>query len=328
MKTQLAVNSEIYSSVELSDGKAPEWVELIPAGPTVVGRDGRTWLFDDVAHQFVQTNFSSRAIDLPIDWEHATQRRAPLGQEAPAGAWIKQLEIRDGALWGLAEWTPRGELQVENKEYRFLSPVFDYDDETKRIVRMVSAALTNIPNLVMTALNQEQLENVPVKPSPELLKLLGLPETATAEQVFTATTAKLNATNQALNSESGNLERFVPRADYNAVESRALNAEQALAEHKKTEHSKAVDAVITAATQAGKITPATVDYHRAMCQDEAGLARFKAFVDAAPVVADASNLGGRQPENTVTALNSEEQAMCKLLGVDPVDFAKTKQNEV
>ncbi|SEC23078.1 hypothetical protein FIV41_20880 [Pseudomonas marginalis] len=328
MKTQLAVNSEIYSSVELSDGKAPEWVELIPAGPTVVGRDGRTWLFDDVAHQFVQTNFSSRAIDLPIDWEHATQRRAPLGQEAPAGAWIKQLEIRDGALWGLAEWTPRGELQVENKEYRFLSPVFDYDDETKRIVRMVSAALTNIPNLVMTALNQEQLENVPVKPSPELLKLLGLPETATAEQVFTATTAKLNATNQALNTESGNLERFVPRADYNAVESRALNAEQALAEHKKTEHSKAVDAVITAATQAGKITPATVDYHRAMCQDEAGLSRFKAFVDAAPVVADASNLGGRQPENTVTALNSEEQAMCKLLGVDPVDFAKTKQSEV
>ena len=328
MKTQLAVNSEIYSSVELSDGKAPEWVELIPAGPTVVGRDGRTWLFDDVAHQFVQTNFSSRAIDLPIDWEHATQRRAPLGQEAPAGAWIKQLEIRDGALWGLAEWTPRGELQVENKEYRFLSPVFDYDDETKRIVRMVSAALTNIPNLVMTALNQEQLENVPVKPSPELLKLLGLPETATAEQVFTATTAKLNATNQALNSESGNLERFVPRADYNAVESRALNAEQALAEHKKTEHSKAVDAVITAATQAGKITPATVDYHRAMCQDEAGLTRFKDFVDAAPVVADPTDLGGRKPENINTALNSEEQAMCRQLGVDPVEFAKTKQSEV
>ena len=328
MKTQLAVNSEIYSSVELSDGKAPEWVELIPAGPTVVGRDGRTWLFDDVAHQFVQTNFSSRAIDLPIDWEHATQRRAPLGQEAPAGAWIKQLEIRDGALWGLAEWTPRGELQVENKEYRFLSPVFDYDDETKRIVRMVSAALTNIPNLVMTALNQEQLENVPVKPSPELLRLLGLPDTATAEQVYAATTAKLTATNQALNTESGNLERFVPRADYNALETRALNAEQALTEHKKTEHSKAVDAVITAATQAGKITPATVDYHRAMCQDEAGLTRFKDFVDAAPVVADPTDLGGRKPENTTTALNSEEQAMCKLLGVDPVDFAKTKQSEV
>lgn len=328
MKTQLAVNSEIYSSVDLSDGKAPEWVELIPAGPTVVGRDGRAWLFDDAAHQFVQTNFSSRAIDLPIDWEHATQRRAPRGEEAPAGAWIKQLEIRDGALWGQVDWTPRGGLQVESKEYRFLSPVFDYDDETKRIVRMVSAALTNIPNLVMTALNQEQMENVPVKPSPELLKLLGLPETATAEQVFAATTTKLNATNQALNTESGNLERFVPRADYNAMESRAVNSEQALTALRTAEHTKAVDAVITQATQAGKITPATVDYHRAMCQDEAGLTRFKAFVDAAPIVADPTSLGDRKHKDTTTALNSEEQAMCVQFGVDPVEFAKTKQSEV
>lgn len=327
MKTQLAVNSEIYSSVELSDGKAPEWVELIPAGPNVVGRDGRTWLFDDAASQFVQSNFTSRAIDLPIDWEHATQRRAPQGEPAPAGAWIKNLEIRNGALWGQVDWTPRGELQVENKEYRFLSPVFDYDDETKRIVRMVSAGLTNIPNLVMTALNQEQMENAPVKPSPELLKLLGLPETATAEQVFTATTAKLNATNQALNTELGNLERFVPRADYNALESRALNAEQALTTHKAAEHTKAVDAAITQATQAGKITPATVDYHRAMCQDEAGLTRFKDFVDAAPVVADPTGLSERNPKGTSTALNTEEQAMCLQLGVDPAEFAKNKQSE-
>lgn len=327
MKTQLAVNSEIYSSVELSDGKAPEWVELIPAGPIVEGRDGRTWLFDDAAHQFVQTNFSSRAIDLPVDWEHATQRRAALGLEAPAGAWIKQLEMRNGALWGMSEWTPRGKLQVEDKEYRFLSPVFDYDDETKRIVRVVSAALTNIPNLVMTALNQEQMENAPVKPSPELLKLLGLPDTATAEQVFTATAAKLNATTQALNTESGNLERFVPRDDFNAMESRALNSEQALTVFKAAEHTKAVDAVITQATQAGKITPATADYHRAMCQDEAGLTRFKAFVDAAPIVGDPTSLGERQPDKTTTALNSEERAMCLQLGVDPAEFAKNKQSE-
>ena len=116
----------------------------------------------------------------------------------------------------------------------------------------------------------------------------------------------------------------MPRADYNALESRALNAEQALAEHKKTEHSKAVDAVITAATQAGKITPATVDYHRAMCQDEAGLARFKAFVDASPVVADATNLGERKPDKTTTALNSEEQHVAKLLGMSEADFIKGK----
>lgn len=327
MKTQLAVNSEIYSSVELSDGKAPEWVEVLPAGPVITGRDGRSWLFDDLAKQLVQSSFVARTIELPIDWEHATQRRATVGLEAPAGGWIKQFEVRNGALWAQVDWTTRGARQIEGREYRFLSPVFDYETDSTRIVRMVSAALTNIPNFLMTALNQEQLENAPVKPSPELLKLLGLPETATAEQVFTATTAKLQATGQALNTEQANLDRFVPRADYNSMESRAQNAEQALAAQKKAVHAKEVDALIASATEAGKITPSTVDYHRAMCQDEAGMERLKAFVAAAPVVAAPSGLGSQVPVKVATALNSEEQAMCQQMGVDPAEYIKTKQVE-
>ncbi|BAV74117.1 Mu-like prophage I protein [Pseudomonas chlororaphis subsp. aurantiaca] len=325
MKTQLALNSEIYSSVELIDGQAPDWVEIIPPGPMVVGRDGRRWLFDELAADLVQSSFVARAIDLPIDWEHATQRRASVGLESPASGWIKGFENRDGGLWAKVEWTPRGALQIESREYRFLSPVFDYETDSTRIVRMVSAALTNIPNFLLTALNQEQQEQ-PVKPSPELLKLLGLPESATAEQVFAATSARLQG--QALNTEQQpGLDRFVPRADYNALEARAQNAEQALATHKKGEHNKAVDELITSATQAGKITPATVDYHRAMCQDEAGLQRFKEFVAAAPVVADASGLGAKADPKTATALNSEEQAVCRQLGLDPVEFAKSKQSE-
>ncbi|MBP5056349.1 hypothetical protein HUS95_14055 [Pseudomonas chlororaphis] len=326
MKTQLALNSELYSSVELSDGKAPEWVELIPAGPTVTGRDGRSWVFDDLATELVQSSFLSRAIDLPIDWEHATQRRASVGKEAPASAWIKQLEIRNGALWARVDWTPRGALQVESREYRFLSPVFDYETDSTRIVRMVSGGLTNKPNFLLTALNQENPENTPVKLSPALLAALGLPETATEEQAIAATN-QLKTTAQAMNTERPNLEQFVPRADYNTLLSRATNAEQALATHKTGEHNKAVDELITSATQAGKITPATVDYHRAMCQDEAGLQRFKEFVAAAPVVADASGLGAKADPKTATALNSEEQAVCQQLGIDPVEFAKSKQSE-
>ncbi len=323
MKTQLAVNSEIYSSVELSDGKAPEWVELIPAGPNVVGRDGRAWLFDDMATELVQSNFISRAIDLPIDWEHATQHRAPIGQEAPAGAWIKQFEVRNGALWGHVDWTPRGAAQVEAREYRFLSPVFDYDMDNRRIVRMVSAALTNIPNFLMTALNQEAPEITPVKLSPVFLALLGLPDTATEEQAISAAT-QLKTTAQAANTEKPNLAQFVPRADYDALVGRATNAEQALASQKKAEHDKEVEAVITSATQAGKITPSTVEYHRAMCQDEAGLTRFKEFVTAAPVVAAPSDLGVRKPDNVATALNSEEQQVAKLLGMSEAEFIKGK----
>lgn len=323
MKTQLAINSEIYSSVELSDGKAPEWAELIPAGPTVTGRDGRSWLFDEIAMELVQSSFNTRAIDLPLDWEHATQHRAPVGQDAPAAAWIKQLDIRNGALWGQTDWTPRGALQIEAREYRFLSPVFDFDPETGRIARLVSAGLTNKPNFLLTALNQENPENTPVKLSAALLALLGLPETATEDQAIAATT-QLKVTAQATNAELPSLERFVPRSDYDALHARATNAEQALVTQKKTEHNKEVDALITSATQAGKITPATIDYHRAACQDEEGLTRFKAFVAAAPTVADPTNLGERKPDNTATALNAEEQQVAKLLGMSPDEFIKGK----
>lgn len=321
MKTQLALNTDLSATV--SDGKAPEWVELIPAGPNVIGRDGRQWLFDEQAGMLVQSSFMGRAIDLPIDWEHATQHRATKGESAPAAGWIKQLELRDGALWGFVDWTPRGSEQVISREYRFLSPVFDFDPDTTRIARLVSAGLTNKPNFLLTALNQETMENTPVKLSPALLAALGLPETATEEQAIAATT-QLKATAQAANAEKPNLAQFVPRADYDALGVRAVNAEQALATQKKTEHNKEVDAVIAAATQAGKITPATVDYHRAMCQDEAGLARFKEFVNAAPVVAAPSDLGERQSEHLKTALNAEEQQVAKLMGMSEADFIKGK----
>lgn len=140
----------------LINGQAPEWVELIPAGPKVTGRDGRSWVFDQASGQLVTTAFVGRSIDLPIDWEHATQRRAPQGQEAPAAGWITVLQLRIGALWGKVSWTPRGRAQVEAREYRYLSPVFDYETETGRIVALVSAGLANKPNLLLTALNNEQ----------------------------------------------------------------------------------------------------------------------------------------------------------------------------
>jgi len=321
MKTQLALNTDLSATV--SDGKAPEWVELIPPGPKVTGRDGRQWLFDEQAGTLVQSSFLGRAIDLPIDWEHATQHRASKGESAPAAGWIKQLELRSGALWGLVDWTPRASEQVINREYRFLSPVFDFDPDTTRIARLVSAGLTNKPNFLLTALNQENTEVTPVTLSPALLTALGLPATATEEQALAAT-AQLKATAQATNTEKPNLEQFMPRADYDNVLQRATNAEQALAEQKRTEHNKQVDALITSATQAGKITPATVDYHRAACQDETGLARFKAFVDAAPVVAAPSNLDERKHDKTTTALNSEEQHVAKLLDMSDDYFIKGK----
>ena len=322
MKTLLALNTDLSAALT-PEGQAPDWVELIPAGPVVIGRDGRRWLFDEPSQQLVVSSFTSRAIDLPIDWEHATQLKAPKGEEAPAGAWIKALEIRDGALWGRVEWNARAALQVANREYRFLSPVFDYDPDSTRIALLVSAGITNKPNFLLTALNHENPNPEASMPlSAVLAAALGLTVDDSEDKALAAIT-QLKATAQAANSEQPSLERFVPRGDYDAVLQRATNAEQALATRNKAEHDKAVDTEIDAALKAGKITPATADYHRATCSEQAGLERFRQFVAAAPVVGDPSDLGERKPTKTATALNVEQQAMCLQLGVDPVDFAKT-----
>ncbi|AXR09995.1 phage protease [Pseudomonas aeruginosa] len=326
MPNLIALNTDLSASLADDQTEAPDWIELIPAGPNVQGRDGRRWLFDAAAQQLVRNAFAQRDIDLPIDWEHATQRRAPKGEEAPAAAWIKQLEVRDdGSLWGHVQWTPRGESQVLNREYRYLSPVFDYDSATGRIARLVSAGLANIPNLFLTALNQEAQEATTVPLPQPILDVLSLAADATEEQVLAAI-AQLKATAQATNSEQPSLERFVPRADYDTQLQRATNAEKLLAAQQKAEHDKQVEAALEAASKAGKITPATRDYHRAMCSDQAGLERFQAFVAAAPSIGDPSALGERKPSTTTTtALNAEEQAMCLALGVSEEEFLKTKQ---
>ena len=324
MKTLLALNTDL-SATASADGKAPEWIELIPAGPTVLGRDGRTWLFDDLAQGLVLDAFTSRGIDMVVDWEHASEILAPAGQPAPASGWVDQLEIRDGALWGHIAWTPTAAAQVASREYRFLSPVFDYDLAFMRISRMVSVGLTNKPNLFLTALNHEAQEHhVPLPIA--LCSALGIAESATENEAIAAAT-QLKAAAAARNSEQPDLNRFVPRPDFDAMQARALNAEAAVVTHQRAERDSAINVEIDAALKAGKITPATVDYHRAACSEQGGLDRFREYVKAAPSVADPTDLSNRQPETTATALNAEQQAVCAQFGLDPVEFAKSLKSE-
>jgi phage I-like protein len=150
----------LLSVLNIEADKTSDWIELIPApnaNGMVQGRDGRAWYWDRQAADLVLSAFNSRGIDIVVDWEHATETRAPNGDQAPASGWISQIELRDSALFGKVSWTPRAAEQIASREYRFLSPVFDYNKETQRIARLVSVGLTNKPNLYIAALNNEAL---------------------------------------------------------------------------------------------------------------------------------------------------------------------------
>lgn len=337
--TRAALNFELPQDVS----GAPEWIQLLPGGSALVGRDGRSWINN--SPDGIVAEFVADAKDMPLDWEHATELKAPKGEEAPAAGWFKELEVReDGSVWGRIEWTDKGRAAVASKSYRYISPVFIYERETGLIVKLTSVGLTNRPNLQLPALNRQQQEDQTKEMSMNatqlaaLLAALGLSANATAEQAINQVTklngdlatahnqlAKLNSDlATALNSATNPpLDKFVPKADYDAVVAKATNAEQKLADQAKATLETAINAEIDTALKAGKITPATKDYHIAQCRMEGGLDRFKAFCQAAPTVAAATDLGDKKlGDGKETALNAEEAKVASMFGNSAEDITK------
>jgi phage I-like protein len=130
----------------------PEWIELIPAGD-FKGRDGRgPFRLSNPARVIAATTVLQMDAGLPIDYDHATDLGAPEGRPAPAAGWICAFEAREGALWGKVDWTAHGADAVATREYRYVSPVFEYA-EGGEVVRLLRAGLTNNPNLYLTAIS-------------------------------------------------------------------------------------------------------------------------------------------------------------------------------
>lgn len=305
------------------NGELPEWVTLIPAG-AVVGRDGRSW--NNSRPDRVIASFSELARDLPIDIEHSTELKAPKGEPAPAVGWVKNLEERNGEIWGRVEWNATGQRLVGGQEYRYLSPVIIYEKDSGTIVGLTSVGITNQPNLKLPALNSEQGGNAPKESImlKAVLAALALPENASeAEALAKIGSLKSElavATNRA---ENPSLEKFVPRADYDAALGKATNAEQQLAQIKKDQLEAAVNAAIDQALKDGKITPATAEYHKAQCRQDGGLERFVAYCAAAPTIGGDSGLGGKTAGADSKALNAQEKKVCATLGIKEEDYQKT-----
>lgn len=318
---QTALNS---SEIIERDGDIPTLVELIPAG-VVSGRDGRSWQNDNP--QGIIADFTARGMDLPIDLEHATELKAPKGEPAPAAGWVTALESRNGAIWGQVAWNQVGRDLVGGKQYRYLSPVILYHGGSGTIAGLTSVALTNRPNLNLQALNSQhggsdsqKEDSMELK---ALLAALKLPENASFETAVAKIGSLQTDLETAINhSQSPSLEKFVPRADYDTALQRATNSEQQLVSIKTKQLEKDVDTAIEAALQAGKITPATVDYHKAQCRQEGGLELFAAFCQAAPVLGGASGLDGKTPDDPIRAMNSEEQKVALMFGNTAEDLAK------
>ncbi len=103
---------------------------------------------------------------------------------------------------------------------------------------------------------------------------------------------------------------------------RALNAEQALDADRKARLDGEIETAINQALEQKKITPATADYHRAMCRQEGGLEQFRQYTEAAPAVISAAGADGKPPAGQEHALNAEQAVIARAFGNSAEDLAK------
>jgi phage I-like protein len=294
-----------------AEGGAPAWVQLMPAGPTLEGRDGRSWRIDDVNRLVAQ--FSPPFV---IDYEHAQDHLAVNGQEAPAAGWAEELQVRGGGeIWARVDWTERAAKAIAAREYRFISPAFTYSPADGSVQALIGASLVNRPNFVMTALNAQESSMLKA-----IAAALGLAETATSPEIVTAIGALKVAT--ALNAQQPDLARFVPRADYELALNRATAAEAKIAADGRAAHETKVALAIDEAVKAGKVAPASREFYVATCATAEGLAAFEKFVASAPTAfREIVDPKKDEPGAGGVALNSEQLAAAKALGLDAKKFA-------
>ena len=181
-ESHVATNALVINDASGDGGSGiPDWVMLIPAG-TFGTRDGRGPFKVENADQVIaETKAQQLEAGLPFDINHSTDFAAPNGGESPAAGWIKELQAREGAIWGRVEWTALGKESLskgpngEPPKYRYISPVFTFNEETGQVQCLLRAGLTNNPNLYDTAVcAREKLMKTKIaemsKAKPELVK--------------------------------------------------------------------------------------------------------------------------------------------------------------
>ncbi|EHS9690133.1 phage protease [Salmonella enterica] len=184
-------------------------VRIFPAGE-FRSNDGRpkecpAWVMNAACAQRLIAAAASKKTDYSFDYEHQTLRAVTNGKPAPASAWFKSLEWVEGdGLYAVdVNWTAAASQMIAAREYRYLSPMFDYHPVTGEVGQLINVALTNLPALEEldegviaaasrlaatsstfpenTAMDEEQIAYL----LSQLRWILNLPETSTAADIKT-----------------------------------------------------------------------------------------------------------------------------------------------
>lgn len=273
--------------VELDGAK---WMHVLPAGPFVEAKDGRTFQVSDLLSIAAHC-----AVPCLVDLEH----RSEWGGSTEAAGWVEEFAVEDGSskrfprpgIWGRCAYTVKGAELVtkgpngEPPVYRFVSPVLLIDERTRDVTEICSVALTNRPALSMHALDayREQLSArigaagrgekymLTKERFAVLCGLLGLAPEA-SEEAFTEAFKAKTGGDAATKELCAKLTRDVAEKDAEIGKLR-----KQVTDHEAQAFKSEVSAALDNAAREGRLTPASRAGHEAFCMR--GREFFESFRD-------------------------------------------------
>jgi phage I-like protein len=327
-------------------------IQLTPAGPTFRSADGSgrpadvpAWRIDAAIAARLTAQLAARKNPLVIDYEHQTLLADQNGKPAPAAGWFKALEWREGqGLFATGvEWTASAAAMIAAGEYRYLSPVFEYNRQTGEVQAVRMAALTNNPGLdgmsavALKAINDfadftdfQPEESTPMNETlKKLLATLGLPGDAMEADALSAVAAMKAAADGAA-VEIAALKAQKPLVPDPAafVPVEAVQALQTqLAALTASINKGEADKVIEAALADGRLNPALKVWAEDLGKSD--IAALKAYVDQAPAIAALKGMqtNNKTPNGDGVGAISDEAGLAamKALGMTPEVFANGKE---
>lgn len=304
-----AMESVLLNSVYDFAEDTPDRLVLVPTSGSFSGIDGR--IFINSNPQRIVERWKKTGHDIPVDIEHSTELRGPQGFPAPAVGWVSDLVISEnGGITGSVTWTEEGKELVASRKYRYFSPAYLVDRNTKEIAGIRSIGLTNVPNLGVPSLNSEGNEEGEdmEKDLKVICNSLGIAEGATEAEVVTE-----------INSLKTRLA---------AAENRAAEAEQKIREQEDAAFKAELNSAVEKGVEDGKIAPAQKDYFLTSINSQEALASFRAMLEKSPrVIEDGETVTGKPEGEDKVSLNAEERAMCEALGVSEEEYRKAKEDK-
>jgi phage I-like protein len=299
----------------------PTAFRIFPKGTFTTRNHPDAFLFDDESARLVMEAARVWGNQFHADYEHAALDPGEHG--SPAAAWF-DLEVRDDGLWAVnVQWTDKATKALASREYRYFSPVWNFDEKTGRVLQFINLALTNLPatdHMEPLAASQRHTTNQEPKPMKTVLAALKLSESATEAEALAAVSRvqELQTAVANLTGKSAPADALAVLTAFKASHDTLAAANQEL-EALKAERTKAdLEKVIEDGMKAGKLTAAMMDWAKKQTPEalKSYLAVAHRVIPQKANPPKGSDTAGTTPDDAGAQVTDADRYMANLTGTD------------